>query len=202
MPVLTDLASAEVKRNVRILYGTTLTRPTLLLSDGLNTQYVVDVNVGELDPTGQINQYIDEKAKKKDGKPPGSLLTGLPGQAPEDWQLDDSLPGHVDTTIHNVPLARNNTELRYADVGAPVVLTRSDSTSQWEVTGFSIEQPGTHHLYPVDLSDMTIGTVIDLSVTTKLLTLAEFGELPPGGFGALALGASAIYKGSDLVRVV
>lgn len=194
MAVLTDLASAEIKRSTRILYGTTLTRPTLFLSDGANTTYVVDVNVGEVDPTGMINQYID----KKNGK--STMLTGLPGQRPEDWQLDDSLPGHVDTTLRNVPIARNNTELRYADIGAPVVLTRSDSLGLWEVSGFSIQRPGTHKLYPVDLADMTIGTVIDLSVTTRLLTLAELGEL--AAFGDLVLGASAIFKGGELQAVV
>lgn len=202
MPVLTDLASAEVKRNVLTLYGVTLSRPTLLMSDGINTGYVVEVNIGEFDPTGSINQYIDKEKKKKDGTFESTSLTGLPGQPPEDWQLDDSLPGHVDTTMHNVPLARNNRDLIYADIGAPVVLTRSDSKAMWEVTGFSIEQPGTHNMYPVNLEDMIIGTVIDLTVSTKLLTLAEFGELPPGGFGTLPLGASAIYKGGQLIKVV
>jgi len=194
MPVLTDLASAEVKKRALKLYGTTLTRPTLLLSDGMNTSYVCDVNISELDPTGRINQYINKKTGR------GTMLTGLPGQAPEDWQLDDSLPGGVDTTLHNVPLARNNAELRYADVGAPVILTRETPGGHWEITGFSMQQPGTHVLYDVDLGDMSFGTVIDLSVTTRLITLAEFGELAP--FGSLPLGASAIYQGGELLRVV
>jgi hypothetical protein len=204
MAVLTDLASAEIKRTTLKLYGVTTTRPTIFLSDGLNTTYVVDVNIGELDPTGTINQYF---AQKKDGSldkhgkfTNSGLITGIPGQPPEDWQLDDSLPGHIDTTMHNVALARNNAELRYADIGAPVVLNRSDASSAWEVSGFSMLQPGTHVLYPVDLGDMTIGTVIDLTVTTRLLTLAEFGEWAP--FGSLALGASALFKGGELISVV
>lgn len=200
MPVLTDLAKAEVKQSVRTLYGTTLTLPTLLLSEGLNDSYVVDVNIGEFDPTGTINQYIDEKKKGKKGTHQSTSLSGLPGQTPEDWQLDDSLPGHVDTTMRNVPLARNNSDLRYADVGAPVILERSDVLSAWQVIGFAIQRPGTHKLYPVDLGDMTIDTVIDLSVSTRLLSFAELGELQP--FGVLAFGASAIYKGGDLIRVV
>jgi hypothetical protein len=99
----------------------------------------------------------------------------------------------------NVPLARNNKDLQYADVGAPVTLERSDVMAAWQVTGFSIQQPGTHKLYPVDLGDMTLGTVIDLSVTTRLLSLAEMGELQP--FGTLSFGASAIYKGGELIRL-
>lgn len=201
MPVLTDLASAEIKKTTTLLYGVTKTRPTLLLSDGMNTGYVVDVNIGELDPTGEINQYIDTKNKKKrkDGRFESTLLTGLPGQAPEDWQLDDSLPGHVDTTMHNVPLSRNNSALIYADVGAPVIVQRSSPFSAWEVTGFSIQQPGTHILYPVDLSDLTIGTVMDMTITHRLLTLAEFGEWAP--FGSLVLGASATFKGGELQSI-
>lgn len=204
MSVLTDMASAEVKWNVTTLYGTTMNRPVLLLSDGLNTSYVVDVNIGEFDPTGRIDQYYKQKRHGEiatsHGRNISGSLTGLPGQTPEDWQLDDSLPGHVDTTLHNVPLAQNNMELRYADVGAPVVVSRANGNAPWEVTGFSIQQPGTHMLYPVDLSDMTIGTVIDLSITTRLLTFAELGEMQP--FGSIPFGASAIFKGGELINVV
>jgi len=189
--VITDMASAQVKLGVTTLYGTTTSNPTLLLSDGLNVQWVCDVNIGEFDASGEVNQYI-----KKNGQP-GSL-TGLPGQPPEDWQLDDSLPGHVDTSMHNVPIARNNEELRYAQIGAPVVLTRN-LRGQWEITGFSQEQPGTHIMYPVDLGDGSIRTIIDLTTTIRMLTLAELGEIQP--FGAIPFGAGALFKGQTFIRV-
>jgi len=198
MPVLTDMASAEVKHRVKKLYGTTLTRPTLLISDGLNEVYACDVNIGATDPSGAIQQYMVEEANRK-GEHRSTYLVGLPGQTPQDWQLDDSLPGHVDTTLHNVAISRNNVDLVYADVGSPVVCERDD-TGQWQITGFSIEQPGTHKLYPVDLQAMTIGTVIDLSVDTRLLTLAEMGEKRP--FGTLPFGASAIFRGGVLIQIV
>jgi len=193
MPVLTDLASAEVRRQVKTLYGDVMSRPAVVMSDGLNETYACDVRVGPTDPTGKINQYINEKNGKK------SALTGLPGQPPEDWQLDDSLPGHIDNTLHNVLISRNNQDLIYAEIGSPVVMTRTES-GYWEITGFTLEKPGTHHLYPVDLGDMTIGTVIDLSIDTRLLTLAEIGEEQP--FGILPFGASAIFEGGELVRIV
>jgi hypothetical protein len=193
MAVLTDLAQAQVKDGVRRLYGITLTRPALLVSDGLNEVYACDVHITQDDPTGKIHQYYNERHKKKD------FLTGLPGQRPEDWQLDDSLPGHVDTTLRNVAVARNNVDLIYADVGNPVICERTEN-GQWQIVGFSMERPGSHMLYPVDLGDMTIGTVIDLSVDTRLLTLAEIGEFQP--FGVIAFGASAIFEGGDLVRFV
>lgn len=193
MPVLTDLASAEVKRHVKTLWGQTLTRPQLLVSDGLNMVYAVDVQIGPTDPTGRINQYIDEKNGKS------TSLTGLPGQKPEDFQLDDALPGHVDTTLHNVPLSRANTDLIYADVGSPVRVDRSES-GNWMVTGFSMERPGTHMLYPVDLGDMSLGPIMDLSIETRLLTLGELGIL--ARFGELPFGASAIFEGGQLLRIV
>jgi hypothetical protein len=190
MPVLTDLASAEVKRNVRTLYGKTLTRPALLVSEGIGAVYACDVNIGPTDPTGQIDQYIN----RKNGK--SALLTGLPGQPPRDWQLEDSLT--VNTVLHNVPISRNNADLVYADVGSPVIVSRSAS-GQWEITGFSQEMPGTYTLVPVDLEEMAIGEVIDLSIDVVLLTFAELGSLRP--FGELPFGASAVYIGGALDHI-
>lgn len=197
MPVLTDLASAEVKRNVKKLFGTLMSRPALLVSEGINPVYACDVYVSERDPTGRINQYI----KEKNGKPTGesAMLTGLPGQPPQDFQLDDMLPGHVDTTLRNVVIAADQHQLLHAEVGAPVTVERTQS-GNWMITGFSIEQPGTHFLYPVDLGDMTIGPVMDLSVDVRLLTLAEIGELEP--FGYLPFGSSAIFQGGEFSRYV
>lgn len=197
MPVLTDLAQAEVKRRVNTLYGTLLTRPALLVSEGVNPVYAADVYVTERDPTGRINQYMNEKNGRVTEK--SGYLTGLPGQPPQDFQLEDTLPGHVDTTLRNCLIANTQHQLLHAEVGAPVKVERTVAGG-WEITAFSIEQPGTHKLYPVDLGDMTIGTVIDLSVATRLLTLAEIGELEP--FGSIPFGASAIYQGGVFLRYV
>lgn len=201
MPVLTDVAAAEVRRNVKTLYGTVLTRPELLVSDGINSSYACDVNIGPTDPTGLINQYYQQK---KDGsikekgkfKLPG-MLTGLPGQPPEYWNLDDSLT--VNTVLHNVNIARGNADLIYAQVGSPVRLDRTES-GQWEITGFSIEQPGTHTLIPVNLGNFEVGVIVDMSIDTRLVTLGELGEFQP--FGNLPFGASAIYTGGTLTRIV
>ena len=199
MAVLTDLSSAEIKRSTKTLYGMTLTRPALLVSDGIVPVYAVDVHIGPTDPTGRINQYINDEKKKKDGTYESTLITGIPGQTPRDFQLDDTLPGHVDTTMHNVPLARNNQDLIYAEVGNAVVMNR-DESGNWQVNGFAMERPGTHILYPVDLGDMTIGTVMDLSISTRLLTLMEMGTEAP--WGNLPFGASAIFEGDNLIQIV
>ena len=207
MPVFTDVSSAEIRRTTTRLYGTLTTRPQILVSDGLNDAWAADVNIGPTDPSGNIQQYLNKKNGKSESNL--DLITGLPLQKPEDWQLDDSLPasttgkGGIDTTMHNVVIARNSLDLIYADVGAPVICERSES-GQWQIVGFSMERPEEHHLYPVDLGDMTLGTVIDLSVATRLLTLAEMGETQPVEypFGSLPFGASAIYQGGVLLRIV
>lgn len=188
MPVLTDLASASVKRGVKILYGTVMSTPALLVSDGVNAVYACDVNIGPTDPTGRINQYTHPDSDRSE------KLTGLPGQ--HEWELSDSLT--VNTVMHNVTIARNNADLIYAAVGSPVVLARSAS-GQWQITGFSQEQPGTYTLVPVNLGDGTLGTVMDLSLEARMLTLIELGGLRP--FGDIPLGAGGIFSGGVLLQI-
>jgi hypothetical protein len=79
-------------------------------------------------------------------------------------------------------------------------MTRSAS-GQWQITGFSMEQPGTYNLVPVDLTTMEIGSVLDMSIDSRLLTFSELGSLEP--FGSLPLGASGIFSGGGvLIRIV
>jgi len=185
MPVLTDLASAEVKRNVKRLFGTVRSRPALLVSDGVNSQYACEVDIGEHDVTGIIDQY------KK-------MLLGLPDDDPDThFNLDNE--ALINTTLHNVLIARNNRDLIYADIGNPVIVERS-ADGNWQVTGFAIERAETHTLIPVHLGDMTIGSIIDLSVTSHLLTFGELGTLSP--FGNLPFGASGLFVGGTLMKVI
>lgn len=187
MGVLTDIAQAQVKRGVRRLYGTILTRPALRVSDGITEVYACDVDIGQTDPTGRVRQFGN---KDEDD----DLLTGLPGQ--DSFDLNASLM--IDTTLHDVVIARNNQDLIYADIGNAVVLDRSEN-GQWQITGFSFEKPGTYTLIPVNLGAGTIGTIVDLSIDTHLLTFGELGTLKP--FGVIPFGASAIFRGGVLQRI-
>jgi len=200
MPVLTDLAAAQVKRDAKILYGKVLSRPALLVSDGIDVTYACDVEIGPTDPTGRISQYYtldrqgNPRTDRKGLTTPG-LISGLPGQ--QGWDIDAS--AMINSVLRNVTIARNNLDLMYADVGTPVTLTRSAS-GQWEITGFAQEMPGTYTMVPVDLGNMTIGTIIDLSIDGRLLSLGELGTLEP--FGTLPLGASAIFVGGVMMSIV
>lgn len=182
MPVLTDLTHAQIKRYTKYLYGKVLTRPALLVSDGVQVIYACDVDIGPTDPTGKIDQY-----KRS--------LDNLPGQ--EGWELGDDLI--YSTILRNVVIARNNADLIYADVGTPVTLTRG-ATGQYEITGLAIEQPGTYVLIPVHMGSMTLGPIIDQTIDGRLLTLGEIGELRP--FGEIPWGASGIFVGGVLISIV
>ncbi len=182
MSVLTDVTSVVIKENVKTIYGKTLTQPRLMVSDGISTTYACDVDIAQYDPTNRIDQYYFD-------------TRGLPHQP--GWKLEDSLT--IGTVLHNVSVARGNANLIYANIGSPVRLDRNES-GQWQITGFSIEQPGTYLLIPVDLGDMTIGPIIDLSIDGRLLTLGELGTLAP--FGTIVFGASGIFVGGTLIRIV
>lgn len=208
MPILTDLASAAVKDKAWRLFGQTLTRPALLLADGMHTTYACDVNIGPTDPTGRIHQYYNTGEWELD------LLTGLPGQPPAEWQLGDELV--INTVLRNVAIARGNADLIYADVGSPVELRRTND-GKWEIIGFSRQMPGTYTVTPVHIPRIVLGPIqsnlvvptaviisvgptADFTLTTHYLTLEELGTLSPTGFGGLPFGISAIYIGDEFLR--
>lgn len=179
---LTDLTTALIRSRTTIIDGIVTSAPKLLATDGNNTEYVCDVNVGVMTADGRVNQtQLD--------------LIGVPGGY--EFQLPDTIS--YGTILRNVPIAANNQSLLYAAIGNPVELTRT-STGAWQVSGFSIQMPGTQTRYPVDLKTMTIGTVINATISGRMLTLGEIGEYG-GGFGVCPLGASGLFVGGVLKEV-
>lgn len=176
--ILTDQTKTLITGNPTVLYGKVVTRPALLVTDGQNQIYACDVDIGVTDPTGLIDQ-----TQKYLGGVPGSssFATG-----------DDLVYG---TILHNVSIARNNQSLLYADVGNPVVLQR-DGSGQWQVTGFGTEMPGTRVRIAVDLGDLTIGSITDLSIVARPLQLGELATYG-GGFGLCPLGAVGLFVGGQ-----
>lgn len=166
MSALTYLVQAQVRDSRAELNGKTLTRPTLLVTDGLATIYACDVDIGIKDAAGndQVLDLIDK----------------------------------YNTILRNVPVARSDYELIYADVGAAVRLRRT-SSGQFEIVGFSDEMPGTYIRVPVDLEDMSIGIIEELTLTARPLTLIELSIF--GGFGTTPFGAIAVYQGGTLLRI-
>jgi hypothetical protein len=150
MALLTYITQAEIRDAADELDGKILTRPALLVTDGANLIYAVDVDIGAAAP------------------------------------------------LKNVPIARGNRDLLYADAGNACRLRRSMS-GQYEVIGFSKELPGRYVRIPVDLSDLTLGPVEDISITARPLTLGDLADF--GGFGRTPLGAVAIFRGGSLLEL-
>lgn len=181
--VLTDLTTAVLRdRGEKILDGIVVSRPALKVTDGNAAMWACDVNVGIMTADGRANQTQ-------------LLLTGVPGS--NQWSLQSILT--TGTIMRNVPLAANNAQLRYADVGNAVKL-QPTSTGQWQVTGFSVKLPGTQVRIPVNVKQMTIGDAVDYSVSGRPLTLQEIGEYG-GGFGVCPLGASGLFVAGVLQEV-
>ena len=166
MSILSYLLRAEIKDARIELNGKTLTRPTLLVTDGVSVVYACDVDIGVKDPAGneQVELLIDK----------------------------------YNTVLRNVRIARSDYELIYADVGAAVRLRRSAS-GQYEIVGFSDEVPGTYTRIPVDIANLTIGAIQELSISSRPLTLIELSTF--GTFGTMPFGAIAVFQGSTLLRI-
>lgn len=151
MTILTDITSAQIASAQNELDGKILTRPALLVTDGSNLVYAVDVDIG----------------------------LGAP--------------------LKNVPIARGNRELIYADVGNAARLRRSAS-GQYEVVGFSKQMPGTFTRVCVHVGDGLLGTITDESITSHVVSLGELADFG-AGFGSTPLQAVAIYHGSTLLEL-
>lgn len=175
MSLLTYIAQAEVRDAAKELDGKVLTRPALLVTDGVGIVYAVDVDIGQKNP------------------------------------------------LKNVPIARTNRSLLYAEVGAAVRLRRGDS-GRYEVIGFSKEQPGTYFRVPVTIPSFSFGNAgiitgstpapppsplpsgpvvidapIDESLSGRPLTYAELAVY--GVYGSIPYGATGIFKGGILQEV-
>jgi hypothetical protein len=150
MSLLTYLTQAEIRDAAAELDGKILTRPALVVTDGANLIYAVDVDIGQTSP------------------------------------------------LKNVPLARGNFDLLYCDAGNACRLRRSAS-GQYEVVGFSKEMPGTYIRVPVDLSELTLGAIEDISIIARPLMYGELADF--GGYGFVPYGAVAIFRGSTLLEL-
>lgn len=171
MSVLTNLTEAVIRDGRVELDGKVVTRPQLLVTDGIQIMYACDVDIGVVDISG-YDQTLD-------------LVPIVDGQA-------------IGSILHNVPIATGNRDLIYAEVGSAVRLRRT-SSGRYQIVGFSKIMPGTYTRYPVTIDLGTIGVIEDLSIVTRVLTLADLIDF--GGFGTVPLGAVALYQGSTFIRL-
>ncbi len=95
-----------------------------------------------------------------------------------------------DEPLRSVPVASSNREIIYAELGKSVLLTRMND-GKWCISGLSKTCMGREHIIYMTFMD-DLGSIARESWNgslTRLLTLGELGDLGPGAFGAISLGA-------------
>lgn len=152
MSLLTNLTQAQIDASQIELDGKILSRPALLVTDGVALVYAVDVDIGE---SGRV--------------------------------------------LKNVPLARANRDLLYAEAGNACRLRRS-ADGKFEVIGFSKELPGRYDRFPVDLGTFTIGPTQAFGLDARPLSYGELAD-QPGGYGTVPYGATGLFRGGELIEV-
>jgi hypothetical protein len=216
--VLTYLTDTQIQDAGATITGKTLTRPQLLATDGSVLAYVVDVDIGaqpvDMTPSHSVTTTtapitfavttIETTTQVVNGTTVTTVKTTVtnPPAAPIVTTVvtkDATTSGQSGSVIlRDVPVARNNRELVFADAGAAVTLTRT-ANGRYMVTGLSNELPGTYTVFTVDLGTFSFGPVVDLSLVGRPLTLGELASL--GSFGVTPLGATGLFKGGVLQEI-
>jgi hypothetical protein len=106
------------------------------------------------------------------------------------------LVDQFNTILRNVPVARSDYQLIYAEVGAAVRLRRNDS-GQYEIFGFSDEMPGKYVRIGVDLEDLALDPDEDVSVVGRVVAYGDLIDF--GLYGEVPYGMTALYVGDTLI---
>lgn len=99
--------------------------------------------------------------------------------------------------LRGVPVAANNREIIYAEIGKAVALTRLGD-GRWCIAGLAKTSRGLGHLIYLSYED-DMARVVGEDWTgnvTRPLTLGELGDLGPAAFGALPLGVHGRFTPS------
>ena len=206
-----DIAKRSAAQTMIELNGRVLTRPALLTTDGLSLTYAVDVDIGSGAQGGLKFQGV-YNADANDPELPDPSWQNIGyyykvnvaggGWQVNDWIVSDGSIWYkltsLNETLKNVPLARANVDLLYAEVGNPCRLRRT-ANGQWEVIGFSKEMPGTYTRFGVNLTDLTFGPVEDFTVVARPLTYDELATY--GGYGLVPYGAIGVFRGGILQEI-
>lgn len=111
------------------------------------------------------------------------------------WACDVRISGY-DDPLRIVPIAMNNRDVIYADVGMAVTLARSTS-GRFEVTGLSKRKPGRRFRIGVNLRTGNSQPPIDVTLTARPLTYGEL--IMAGGYGVVPYGSYGMFRGGVLV---
>ncbi len=143
-----------------------------------------------------IRRIIDWAIEQADGDMVGTIASDFYQLAGDDhnWMYACDVDIGQPEVLRKVPVATNNRELVYAQIGKAVSLRRMGA-SGWCIVGLAKTCRGLGHLMYVSF-DEDIATVMDTTwygYRTRLLTLGELDTY--GGFGKVPFGAMGRFDG-------
>jgi hypothetical protein len=110
------------------------------------------------------------------------------------WACDVDIGN--EEVLRSVPVATNNRDIIYAEVGKGVNLSKLNN-GKWIITGLSKSvNSTTHYIFVTFLDDMYAISRKELrGFYTRLLTYEELGTMiTPGGYGMLPYGQKAKFR--------
>lgn len=115
----------------------------------------------------------------------------------EKWTWACDVDIGEDEPMTGVPVASNNREIIYAEIGKAVALSKM-SSGKWCISGLAKKCRGLGHIIYMSFLDDKVSVVNDgwKGKLTRRLSLGELGGLGPSSFGALPLGAYGRFDGS------
>ncbi len=143
-----------------------------------------------------IRRIIDWAIEQADGDMVGTIASDFYQLAGDDhnWMYACDVDIGQPEVLRKVPVATNNRELVYAQIGKAVSLRRMGA-SGWCIVGLAKTCRGLGHLMYVSF-DEDIATVMDTTwygYRTRLLTLGELDTY--GDFGKVPFGAMGRFDG-------
>ncbi|MXS85285.1 hypothetical protein ABO04_04965 [Nitrosomonas sp. HPC101] len=174
MTLLTYVVQSEIRDAAKELDGKVLTRPALLVTDGVSMIYAVDVDIGQKNPLKNVPVSRANRA----------LLYAETGAAVR-LRRGDSGRYEVVGFSQEQPGTR---------IRIPVTLPSFLFGNAGIVTGIAPGMP-----VPITPIPPVIGPPVDESIVGRPLNYEELSTL--GGYGLLPYGATGIFNGGVLQEI-
>ena len=221
MSVLTYLTETQITDAAAEIQGKTLTRPALLATDGHVLVYVVDVDIGAqpialqnssfttttTDPTTGAVTTVTTVTVVINGTtttPTTTVITNPPSAPITTVTVTKDAATTADnqsTILRDVPIARNNRELVFADAGAAVTPRRSANGRYRDHQDSRMSSPArTPFLRSTSEISHSVRSSISPTLAARPLTLGELATFS-GSFGVTPPGAIGLFKGGVLQEI-
>lgn len=152
-----------------------------------------------------LNKIIDWRIAKAEGQMIGTIASGFYEYYADatNWVWACDVDIGEEEVLQNVPVATNNREIMYAEIGKSVSLTKMNS-GKWCINGLSKNCRGLGHITYMTFEDDQVLIVSQewVGTITRILTLGELGDLGPAAFGALPLGVLGRFTPAGILTYI